>query len=180
MKSILVDGHEAEDIGLQVQKVLRGLGNPEPPIRLEDVLELLRLDRGYYSSENQGAIRESVSRLMIAGKQIIKRPTLLCDVIKKAKLSALWIPDSKRILLDENVPKIKHRWNEAHEIGHSLIPWHKKYMLGDNEFSLNPASHAQMEAEAHFAAGQLLFLQRRFEQDANDVPFGISTVTTPE
>jgi hypothetical protein len=178
MKSIIVDGHEAEDIGLQVQKVLRGLGNPEPPLRLADALELLRLDRAYYSSENQGAIREVVSRLMVAGKQILERPTLLIDVIRKAKLSALWLPDRKRILIDESAPKLKHRWNETHEIGHSIIPWHQTFTLGDDEFSLRPESHAQMEAEANFAAGQLLFLQGRFGDEANDVPFGINAVTT--
>ena len=85
MKSILIDGHEAEDIGSQVQKILSGLGNPKPPLRVDDALELLRLDRGYYSSANQGAIREYVSRMMVAGKQLIKRPTLLLDVIKKSK-----------------------------------------------------------------------------------------------
>ena len=81
-------------------------------------------------------------------------------------------------MIDESIPKLKHRWNEAHEIGHSIIPWHQEYMLGDNEFSLNPASHAQMEAEAHFAAGQLLFLQGRFQEEANDVEFGFNTVAT--
>ena len=130
MKSILIDGHEAEDIGSQVQKILSGLGNPKPPLRVDDALELLRLDRGYYSSANQGAIREYVSRMMVAGKQLIKRPTLLLDVIKKARLSALWLPDRKRILIDESIPKLKHRWNEAHEIGHSIIPWHQDTCSG--------------------------------------------------
>ena len=54
---------------------------------------------------------------------------------------------------------IQDRWNEAHEVGHSIIPWHDNLLLGDNEFSLNPNCHEQMEAEANFAAGQLLFLQ---------------------
>jgi hypothetical protein len=35
---------EASDIDQQVAKVLRGLDNPEPPLRLEDVRELLELD----------------------------------------------------------------------------------------------------------------------------------------
>ncbi len=40
MKNIFVHGHEAEDIEEQVSKILRGLGNPEPPLSMEDVREL--------------------------------------------------------------------------------------------------------------------------------------------
>ncbi len=41
MKNTIVDGHEAEDIETQVSTILRGLGNPEPPVSLSDVRELL-------------------------------------------------------------------------------------------------------------------------------------------
>jgi hypothetical protein len=77
MKSIAIDGHEAQDIDKQVRKVLRGLGNPDPPLNLDEALELLNLDRGYYSSDDEGAVREVISRMMVAGKQIIRRPTIL-------------------------------------------------------------------------------------------------------
>ena len=176
MKSILIDGHEANDIRQQVKKVLRGLGSPEPPLSLDNVRELLKLDRRYYSGTDSSAVREVVSRLMVAGKQILKRPTLLFDAISKAKLSALWIPDKKRILIDESKPKLKHRWSEAHEIGHSLIPWHEHLLLGDNEFSLNPTCHAQLEAEANYAAGQLLFLQNHFTIQAQDRTLGLEAI----
>jgi len=176
MKNIIITGYEAQDIQDQVDKILRGLGNPEPPLKLEEVRELLRLDRRFYSSENQSAVREVVSRLIVAGKQVVKRPTILFDAIRKAKLSALWLPDKKRILLDESIPQLKHRWNEAHEIGHSIIPWHDNLHLGDNEFSLNPTCHAQMEAEANYAAGRLLFLQDRFRCEALDTEISLATV----
>lgn len=178
MKNIIVAGYEAQDIQDQVDKILRGLGNPEPPLKLEEVRELLRLDRRFYSSENQSAVREVVSRLIVAGKQVIKRPTILFDAIRKAKLSALWLPDKKRILIDESIPLLKHRWNEAHEIGHSIIPWHDGLHLGDNEFSLNPTCHARMEAEANYAAGRLLFLQNRFRTEALDYQIGLEAVRT--
>lgn len=41
-------------------------------------------------------------------------------------------------------------------------------MLGDTEQTLTPACHEAMEAEANFAAGQLLFLADRFVQEALD------------
>ena len=176
MKSTVIAGHEANDIRQQVNKVIRGLGNPEPPLCLDDVRELLKLDRRFYSSNDQSAVSEVVSRLMVAGKQLLRRPTLLFDAIKKAQLSALWIPDKKRILIDETKPKLKHRWCEAHEVGHSIIPWHEHLLLGDNEFSLNPTCHAQLEAEANYAAGQLLFLQDKFTQRALDSSLGLKSV----
>lgn len=176
MKNIVMDGHEANDIRQQVEKILRGLGNPRPPLNLDDVRELLKLDRRYFSGDDQSAVREVVSRLMVAGKQLLRRPTLLFDAIKKAQLSALWIPDKKRILIDETKPKLKHRWSEAHEVGHSIIPWHEHLLLGDNEFSLHPECHVQLEAEANYAAGQLLFLQNQFTIQAKDHSFGLSAI----
>jgi Zn-dependent peptidase ImmA (M78 family) len=166
----------ATDIEKQVGKVLRGLGNPEPPLDLRVVRDLLRLDRAYYSVSDDGALRETVSRLKVAGAQILERPTLLLDAVRKLSLKALYLPDRKRILLDNSLPPLKHRWNEAHEIGHSITPWHAGMMLGDTELTLTPSCHAQMEAEANYAAGQLLFLGERFRIQAADHAPGIQAI----
>ena len=168
MHNVHLSKATATDIGRQIDKVLKGLGNPEPPLQLDDVRELLRLDRGYYSTQDDSFLRETVSRMRVASKQILERPTLLMEVVRKFDLRALYIPDRKRILLDQAQPTPKQRWNEAHEIGHSIVPWHADLMLGDNEQSLTPGCHAQIEAEANYAAGQLLFLQDRFVTAAND------------
>lgn len=166
MKNIQLRPRTVADIDAQVQKVLRGLGSPEPPIDLRLARELLRLDREYYSSSDGGLLHQVVSRLKVAGAQVLKRPTILGDAIRKLSLKALYLPDEKRILLDEDLPPLKHRWNEAHEIGHDIIPWHAGMMLGDTEQTLTPACHEQMEAEANYAAGRLLFLGPRFRADA--------------
>ncbi|UOF02885.1 ImmA/IrrE family metallo-endopeptidase [Bdellovibrio reynosensis] len=176
MKNPTVGKHEAEDLKKIVEKVIKGLGNPKPPLDLRDVRELLKLDVRYYSSTNDSFLQETISRMKIAGKQIIKRPSLLLDVVKKAKLSALWIPDHKRILIDESTPKLKHRWFEGHEIGHGLAPWHKLFLFGDNQETLGQGCHEQLEAEANFAAGQLLFLQDRFVIEGNDNQANMKTV----
>jgi len=164
------------DIDGQVAKLLRGLGAPAPPLDLDSVRELLRLDRGYYSTSNDSVLRETVSRLKVAGIQMLKRPTLLVDAVRQLSLKALYLPDQKRILLDEDLPKLKHRWNEAHEVGHDIIPWHQGMMLGDTEQTLTPACHKQMEAEANHAAGRLLFLGDRFALEANSLPVSIASI----
>ena len=156
------------DLDKQIEKVLRGLGNPAPPLDLRLVRELLVLDREFYNSDDDGVLRETVSKLKIAGIQVLKRPSLLREAIRKFSLKALYLPDQKRILLDEATPKLKHRWSEAHEIGHSVIPWHDGMMLGDDKQTLLPLCHEQMEAEANYAAGQLIFLSTRFRTEALD------------
>lgn len=168
----------ATDIDNYVERVIRGLGNPEPPLDLRLVRELLKLDRGYYSARDPGLLQETVSKLRIAGKQVMLRPTLLIEAVRKLDIRALYIPDQKRILLDKDQPKLKHRWNEAHEVGHSLIPWHEGAMLGDNDTTLIPACHDKLESEANFAAGRLLFLRERFTDEALDHAPSIDSVKT--
>jgi hypothetical protein len=166
VKNIHLGARASADIDGQVAKVLRSLGNPEPPVDLRVVRELLKLDRAYYSTTDDGLLRETLSRLKVAGRQVLLRPTILRDAVRSFGLKALYFPDQKRILLDQDLPLIKHRWNEAHEIGHDLIPWHTGMMLGDTEQTLTPACHEVMEAEANYAAGQLLFLADRFRVEA--------------
>ncbi|MCK1290318.1 DUF955 domain-containing protein [Bradyrhizobium sp. 30] len=166
MKNVSLGHRTIADIDGQVDKVLRGLGNPDPPVDLRVVRDLLKLDRGYYSTTDDSLLRETFSRLKVAGLQVLLRPTILRDAVQSLSLKALYLPDQRRILLDQDLPVLKHRWNEAHEIGHDIIPWHTGMMLGDTEQTLTPACHQIMEAEANYAAGQMLFLAGRFVAEA--------------
>lgn len=166
MKNVALGPRTVSDIDAQVEKILRGLGNPEPPVDLRLVRDLLKLDRQFYSTSDDGFVREVFHRLKVAGQQVLQRPTLLKEAIQKLSLKALYLPDSRRILIDADVPQLKHRWNEAHEIGHSVIPWHEGIMFGDDQTTLAPHFHEAMEAEANYAAGRLLFLADRFGEEA--------------
>ncbi|TWU00389.1 hypothetical protein Pla108_13390 [Botrimarina colliarenosi] len=176
MQSTPLTLQDVQDIDARVAKVLRGLGDPEPPLRLEDVRELLTLDLHYYSSSDTGCLQETISRLKVAGKQVVKRPGLLLDVIRKMDLRALWVPDRKRILLDRDIPPLKWRWNEGHEIGHSLLPWHQAVMLGDDRSTLAPSSKQRIEAEANYASGRLLFMRTHFDERLLSSPIDCSLV----
>jgi hypothetical protein len=168
LKNIYLDSKTSNDIDKRITKILNDLDNPEPPLRLEIVRELLRLDFAFYSSSNTGAINETIHRLKVAGKQVIDRPGLLIEAIQKWDLKALWIPDRKRILIDSELPSAKQRWGEAHEIGHSILPWHEAVMHGDRKRTLSLACEQQVESEANYAAGRLLFLQDVFKDHLND------------
>lgn len=175
-KNLLLPRKTVQDIDDRVERILRGLDNPEPPLRLEDVRELLNLDLAFYTANDPGSAQETISRIRVATIQVYKRPTLLIEAIKKLNLKALYLPDRKRILLDGDLPLKKHRWNEAHEIGHSLIPWHDEMMLGDNTQTLSHECHEQIEAEANFAAGRLLFLCDRFIDEAKSLDPTINSI----
>lgn len=176
MKNLHLKARTAADIDGQIAKILRGMGDPEPPVDLRLVRELLKLDRGYYSTTDDSLLRETFNRMKVAGLQVLKRPTLLRDAVTSLSLKALYLPDQKRILLDKDLPLLKHRWNEAHEIGHDIIPWHAGMMFGDNDQTLTPACHEIMEAEANYAAGQLLFLGGRFVEEACSLPPSLSEI----
>ena len=66
MRNKHLDKRTRTDIDGQVSKILRGLSNPDPPLSLDDVRELLRLDRDYYSTTNDSALREYVSLISTA------------------------------------------------------------------------------------------------------------------
>lgn len=169
MRNQLLDTKTAESIDKQVRKILRDLGNPRPPLRMEHVLALLSLDRQYYSATNTSWLQEKVHKLKIAGKQILLRPTILLDVVRQVDLKALIFLDQKRILIDEELPKPKIRWTEAHEVTHSILPWHHEFLIGDSAITLSPTCHEMLENEANYGAGRLLFLQEHFAQEALSV-----------
>ncbi|MBX9896403.1 MAG: hypothetical protein K2Y17_00595 [Qipengyuania sp.] len=171
-----VGEYEASDIEAIVTRLLKDLGNPEPPLDLESVRRQLDLDLKYYSSNDVGVFDEVAHRLKMAGKQLFDKPTALFDAIRKAGLSALWVPSSRRIMIDQEVPQPKHRWIEGHEIGHSLIPWHREFLFGDDSVTLDPSCHATVEAEANFASARLLFLQERFGAEARDCDLDFDTI----
>lgn len=88
-KNYMIKEKTAHDIDGRIERVLRGLGNPEPPLRLEEVRELLKLDRVFYTADDPGLLQETVSRIRVATIQVFQRPMLVLDAIKKFSLEAL-------------------------------------------------------------------------------------------
>lgn len=163
MKNLPISAGTVKEIDKQVEKVLRGLGNPEPPLDLSAVFELLKLDSQFYRSSEDGVVRETVSRIKVGAKLALKNPTRIWDAIAKLDLKALYIPEQRKILIDGNLHELKKRWNGAHEIGHDILEWHREYTFGDTTTTLSQSCHEQIEAEANYAAGRLLFMQGHFD-----------------
>lgn len=148
----------------QVDKVIRGLGNPAPPLDLQQVYALLKLDPQFYTTTEDGIFRESYSRIRVGIIQVFSRPKLLTEAIKELNLKALYIPDKRRILIDTQLPDLKVRWNSAHEIAHSMCDWHGDVMFGDDTITVGKECHEQIEVEANYGAGRLLFLGDHFTE----------------
>lgn len=159
---------------MRVEKILSDLGHPPPPLSLDDVRDLLELDRAYYSSSDEGTLAETIHYLRLAGKQVIRQPWRLFEVVKKMDLKALWIPKRKQILLDEDLPSTKQRWAEGHEIGHGILPWHEAVLHGDQLRTLSPGCAWMIEEEANYAAGRLLFLRDEFTERLKGGAFELS------
>lgn len=177
MSGDLVGEHERREISAQVERILHDLGNPEPPLNLTDVRALLSLDLQYYSSTDPDLIAELTHRFnLLARKTIPNFGRNIISALSKSKLCAFWVPESAKILLDQDVPQAKHRWIESHEITHSITPWHKAFLFGDDKQTLDPGCHKILEAEANYGAGRLLFLQDRFSADARDLSLGFESV----
>jgi len=175
-KNRILRAKTLEDIDRRVERVLRDLSDPEPPLDLRQVRELLKLDRAYYTADDPSLAHMVASRIRVGAIQVFKRPALLLDIVRTLDLRGFYVPDQRRILIDRLQPEPKHRWLEAHEIGHSLLPWHEDAMFGDSQHTLSPSCHDAIEAEASFAAGRLLFLRDRFTIQANDHAPGLEAV----
>jgi len=166
----------SREIDALIERIIKDIGNPEPPLSLEVIRDRLKLHKDYYSATEVGALQETTHCLIMAGKQIIERPLLLWEAVKKCDLKALFLPDTKRILIDSSLAPLKQRWAEGHEISHDIIPWHEKIMHGDQQQTLRFDCHLQMESEANFATGRLLFLRDRFQDELRSSPINFENV----
>ncbi|MEE9397432.1 MAG: hypothetical protein V3V31_10510 [Methylococcales bacterium] len=81
MSQKLIGEFEAQDINVQIDRILRELGNPEPPLSLDLVRNILSLDRKYFSKQNTSFLDDLAHRVMVGGKQVMKRPGLFIDVL---------------------------------------------------------------------------------------------------
>lgn len=161
--NIILSEKTASSVDARVDKILKDLGNPKPPLRLPEVRHLLRLDLRYYSTADTSWLKEKIHQLKVAGKEVLSAPSTILAVTKSLGLKGVLLVDRRRILLNTDVAEPKLRWNEAHEITHDLLPWHEGVAHGDPETTLSPSCHEQIEAEANYGAGRLLFCGTTFK-----------------
>lgn len=143
------------------ERLPRKSWSPVPQIPSPLSLEHLKLYRDYYDLASPGFLDRAKHKLQIHGRKLV-------DILNKVRLRAVLLFDESRICIDESLPKIKHPWASCHEAGHRVLVWHKPFFCADTAETLDPAWHEELEREANYAAGRLLFLGDRFTADARD------------
>ncbi len=138
-----MDSRTRQSIDLAVAKVLHDGGFSEPPVSADAIVEHLELHREYYDLQDAGLLRRIAHKVKVGAQRLI-------DVLRRVRLAALWLPDEKRILVDDSLHKQKKRWASLHEVTHSLLPWHRTFFLGDTAQTLDPSFQQQLEEEANY------------------------------
>jgi Zn-dependent peptidase ImmA (M78 family) len=164
-----MDRKTARDIDSRVEQILKEMGISTPPLKIEDVIEHLRIHHSYYSLEDPSLLKEIFHRIRIGAQKAT-------DIVKKVNLKGLWLPDSNQILVDLSVKEKKRKWVNAHEVSHKIIPTHSQFFQGDTAETLDPDYHEMLEVEANYGASSLIFMSQKFTTEALDVQPCFKTV----
>ena len=87
------------DIAGRVDLVLRRLGNPEPPLNLAAVRQLLGLELRIYPTDDKESSLEAVSKIMASTMHVYRRQPLLVEAIRRFDLSAPYLSKWRSIVL---------------------------------------------------------------------------------
>lgn len=156
-----MDQHTYDDIDERVRRLIKEMGVCEPPLNMADVVTHLEIAQSFYDI-NDPTFFDGLLHKMKLGAFRVK------GVLRKVGMQALWLPQEDRIIIDAALPKPKHKWVTAHEIGHRLIPTHRHFLFGDTAETLNPEYHEMLEREANYCASALTFMGTKFTSEALD------------
>jgi Zn-dependent peptidase ImmA (M78 family) len=156
---------EIDRIAANVLKEARLL---QPPIRIEDVLDHLKVHRKFYDLEDPTLLQRFAHNLRIGGQRIV-------GIARKIRLAAIWAPDRDEIFIDQSQPSPKQIWAAFHDATHRMLYWHREFFLGDTAQTLEPFYQDSLEEEANYGASALMF-GPRFTEQAQDLTLGWSAV----
>lgn len=157
----IMDKHTCDDIDQRVRSLIKEMGLREPPISMADVVAHLEIDHSFYDI-NDPTFYDGLLHKMKLGAFKVK------GVLQKVGMQGLWFPQEDKIMLDAALPKPKHKWVTAHEIGHRLIPTHRYFLFGDTAETLDPEYQEMLEQEANYCASALTFMGKKFTAEALD------------
>ena len=156
------DEETRREIRAVTWRLLRDAGATEPPVLIPGVVGYLELHQQFYDLQDPSFLDRAKHRVMVHGRRLV-------DIVRKIKLSAVLLYDEDRIVLDGQLPKRKHDWATSHEVGHRVLPWHKPYFYGDTAQTLDPDWQEMLEAEANYAASEIMFCGPVFDREARDL-----------
>jgi Zn-dependent peptidase ImmA (M78 family) len=156
-----MDQHTHDDIDKRVRRLIKEMGVREPPLDMADVVAHLEIDQSFYDINDPTFFDGLFHKMKLSAFKVK-------GVLQKVGMQALWLPQEDKIVIDAALPKPKHKWVTAHEIGHRLIPTHRHFLFGDTAETLDPEYHEMLEQEANYCASALTFMGKKFTTDALD------------
>jgi len=139
--------------------VLKDLGIKEPPVKVEPILE-------YFGIELEQLKDQEIKELQKRCGINIDVPAFLYRKGDKAK-----------IFVRENEIPERKRLSIFHECGHYDIPWHRGVNYMCDCKSCNEEKMKDLEKEAFRYAGGLMFPSKSFNNDINDLPVSMQSIS---
>lgn len=152
-----------KEIDKNISRVLKDAGIKKPPVKIENILECLELNRNFYDLDDPSLLQRVFHKIKVGGVK-------LKQLKEKINLSAIWMPDKKMIFIDKTLPPIKQDWASFHDTTHTILKWHKPFFLGDTAQTLDPDYQEILESEANYGASALMFGGKIFTQEGLDTP----------
>ncbi len=157
-----VDESTRREIDKIIERILRDSDLRKPPVQIAGILEFLKVHRDYYSLDDPKFLQRLAHRIQIGANKIV-------NVVRdKIRLAALWLPNEKRILVDDSQPEPKRVWASFHDTIHAVLPWHRDFFLGDTAQTLEPDYQDMLESEANYGSSALMFGGELFTAQALD------------
>jgi hypothetical protein len=155
----MIDRSTRAEIDKTTSRILKEAGMNQPPFLIEHLIAHLELHHNFYDLKDPSFIQRVGHRLRIGGHKF-------ANIIDKIKLCALWLPDTKQILVDSSLPAIKKDWASFHDATHTVLPWHKEFFLGDTAQTLESDFQEMLESEAHYGGSAFMFGGQVFTKEA--------------
>lgn len=127
------------------------------PTPLEDLTEAAKIE----SVEDVFEEEELPSGLIAAVRKL------------KTKVKAALAIRERKIYIARELPEASRRFAHGHELGHDVLPWHREAYRGDDDYTLHPETHNQLEREASRFSAEILFQLDRFTEMAGEYRLGL-------
>ena len=149
-----MDTQTFSDIRTHSQSLLRASGIKRPPTALAPLLAEKQLELFGFSLPSDANL-----------------PQRLEDSIR----AFIDISD-RHIFISRQLHKKQQRFASFHEIGHYVLPWHRKTFYACSEMDLSPAARKIFDKEANAFAAECVFQGDAFAEDAMDCRFGMRSI----
>lgn len=120
----------------------------DPPIDVVSIFDEESLNINFFDKEDPS----------------FRQLALNIGVTKADLLRGILFVDRNLVLARNDGYERRTKWVLGHELGHWKLPWHIQILYKCTQFDLCHTARKQMEREANFYSGELLFLGDTFKE----------------